>query len=73
MPLNIRWISWLTAARTRRELQRLLHHGLPIAGAQLLGMSHGAVDAMVAGQLGPVELAAGGAGGALIFIFSLSA
>lgn len=46
--------------------------GIPLMGAQLLQMSNGIVDAVVAGRIGSVELAAGGIGGTLWFIFSLS-
>jgi len=44
---------------------------LPLIGAQLLQMGNGLVDAIVAGRLGRVELAAGGIGAAIWFFVSL--
>ena len=41
-------------------------------GAQLLGMGNGLVDALVAGRLGPAELAAVGIGGSVIFLVTVS-
>jgi len=44
---------------------------LPLIGAQLLQMGNGLVDAIVAGRLGRVELAAGGIGATMWFFVSL--
>ena len=41
-------------------------------GAQLLGMGNGLVDSLVAGRLGPAELAAVGIGGSVIFLVTVS-
>ncbi len=43
----------------------------PLIGAQLLQMGNGLVDAVVAGRLGRVELAAGGIGATIWFVVSL--
>ncbi len=43
----------------------------PLIGAQLLQMCNGLVDAVVAGRLGRVELAAGGIGSGIWFMVSL--
>jgi len=44
----------------------------PLIGAQLLQMSNGLVDALVAGRLGRDELAAGGMGAGLWFFVSMA-
>jgi len=44
---------------------------MPLIGANLLQMGNGLVDAVVAGRLGRVELAAGGIGASVWFITSL--
>ena len=44
---------------------------LPLIGAQLLQMCNGLVDAIVAGRLGSIELAAGGIGAGIWFFASL--
>ncbi len=54
------------------DLRRTLRLGLPLIGAQLLQIGNGFVDALVAGRLGAAELAAGGIGGSLWFMVSLS-
>ena len=60
-------------APTRRaERRRLLASGLPLMGAQVLGIGNGLVDALVAGRLGAAELAAVGIGGAMIFFVTVS-
>ncbi len=56
----------------RADIRRTLRMGLPLVGAQLLQMGNGLVDAIIAGQIGRSELAAGGIGGSLLFVFSLS-
>ena len=56
----------------RAETRRLLATALPLMGAQLLGIGNGLVDALVAGRLGPAELAAVGIGGSLIFLVTVS-
>jgi len=53
-------------------MRRALVLALPLIGAQLLQMGNGLVDALVAGRLGRVELAAGGIGSSLLFITSLA-
>ncbi|OED41123.1 hypothetical protein AB833_10200 [Chromatiales bacterium (ex Bugula neritina AB1)] len=45
---------------------------VPLIGAQLLSVSNGLVDALVAGQLGRAELAAGGIAAGIWFFASLS-
>lgn len=50
---------------------RTLRMGLPLIGAQLLQVGNGLVDAIVAGRIGKVELAAGGIGASLWFVTSL--
>ncbi len=55
----------------RADLLRTLRMGVPLVGAQLLQMGNGLVDAVVAGRLGNIELAAGGIGASLWFITSL--
>lgn len=56
---------WLDARRT-------LKLAVPLMLAQLLTMGNGLVDALVAGRLGRLELAAGGIGAGLWFFSSLS-
>lgn len=56
----------------RADIRRTLRMGLPLVGAQLLQMGNGLVDAIIAGRIGRSELAAGGIGGSLFFVFSLS-
>ena len=53
------------------DSKRTLVIALPLIGAQLLQMGNGLVDAIVAGQLGSVELAAGGIGAGVWFFASL--
>lgn len=55
----------------KADLMRTLHMGLPLVAAQLLHMSNGLVDAIVAGRIGNNELAAGGIGASLYFVTSL--
>jgi len=45
--------------------------GLPLIAAQLVQVSNGFVDALVAGRLGDAELAAGGIGAAIWFFAAL--
>ncbi|MEM7379146.1 MAG: MATE family efflux transporter, partial [Pseudomonadota bacterium] len=52
----------------RSELKRTLAVALPLIGAQLLQVSNGLVDTLVAGRIGPEELAASGLGAAMWFI-----
>lgn len=54
------------------DVRRTLRLGLPLIGAQLLQIGNGLVDAIVAGRIGRSELAAGGIGGSLWFVVSLS-
>lgn len=53
------------------DARRTLKLAVPLMLAQLLTMGNGLVDALVAGRLGPMELAAGGIGAALWFFASL--
>ena len=53
-------------------MRRLLVMAVPLMGAQLLGMGNGLVDALVAGRLGPAELAAVGIGGSVIFLVTVT-
>ena len=53
-------------------MRRTLRLAIPLIGAQLLQMGNGLVDAIIAGRIGSAELAAGGIGGSLWFIVSLS-
>jgi len=55
----------------RAEMRRCLTMAAPLIGAQLLQMGNGLVDAVVAGRLGRVELAAGGIGATIWFVASL--
>jgi len=54
-----------------RDAGRAMRLALPLIGAQLLHMSNGLVDTLVAGRLGRDELAAGGLGGGIWFFISL--
>ncbi|NND91664.1 MAG: MATE family efflux transporter [Granulosicoccus sp.] len=63
---------WWRLAALRADLRRTLRLGLPLIGAQLLQIGNGLIDAVVAGQIGRGELAAGGIGGSLWFMVSLS-
>ena len=56
----------------RAEMRRALVAGLPLMGAQVLSIGNGLVDSLVAGRLGPAELAAVGIGSGLVFIVTLS-
>jgi MATE family multidrug resistance protein len=53
------------------EVRRCLRLALPLIGAQVVSMGNGLVDALVAGQLGPESLAAGGIAAALWFFSAL--
>lgn len=52
----------------RSELKRTLAVALPLIGAQILQVSNGLVDTLVAGRIGSEELAASGLGAAMWFI-----
>jgi len=65
-------VYWLANPALRADLRRTLRLGLPLIGAQLLQIGNGLVDAIVAGRIGRSELAAGGIGGSLWFVVSLS-
>lgn len=65
-------MSSLRHPALRADMRRTLRLGVPLIGAQLLQMGNGLVDAVVAGRIGSVELAAGGIGGSLWFAVSLS-
>jgi len=65
-------LSCLSSPALIADLRRTLRLGIPLIGAQLLQMGNGLVDAVVAGRLGSIELAAGGIGGSLWFVVSLS-
>jgi len=54
------------------DARRTLKLAIPLMLAQLLTMGNGLVDALVAGRLGRLELAAGGIGAGLWFFASLS-
>ncbi len=54
------------------DARRTLKLAVPLMLAQLITMGNGLVDAIVAGRLGRMELAAGGIGAALWFFASLS-
>lgn len=54
------------------DARRTLKLAIPLMLAQLLTMGNGLVDALIAGRLGPLELAAGGIGAGLWFFASLS-
>lgn len=56
----------------RSDIRRSLALAIPLIGAQLLSMGNGLVDALVAGQLGSVQLAAGGIAAGIWFFASLS-
>ncbi len=53
------------------EMKRTLRVAVPLIVAQLLQMGNGLVDALVAGQLGTVELAAGGIAAGIWFVASM--
>jgi len=53
------------------DIKRTLTVAMPLIVAQLLQMANGLVDALVAGRLGTVELAAGGIGAGLWFFASI--
>ena len=55
-----------------RDARRALKIALPLMVAQVLQISNGLVDALVAGRLGRDELAAGGMGAGLWFFVSMS-
>jgi multidrug resistance protein, MATE family len=65
------WVC-LQSTALRADVRRTLRVGLPLVGAQLLQMGNGLVDAVMAGRIGSAELAAGGIGGSLWFVVSLS-
>lgn len=67
-----RQFNCLGNAALRADLRRTLRLGLPLVGAQLLQIGNGLVDAIVAGRIGRGELAAGGIGGSLWFVVSIS-
>jgi len=56
----------------RSDIRRSLALAIPLIGAQLLAMGNGLVDALVAGQLGSVQLAAGGIAAGIWFFASLA-
>ncbi len=64
-------LSGITYRRIVLDGKRTLTIALPLIGAQLLQMGNGLVDAIVAGRLGSVELAAGGIGAGIWFFTSL--
>lgn len=64
-------IAGFSAIAIKADLMRTLRMGMPLVGAQLLQMSNGLVDAVIAGHIGNNELAAGGIGGGLFFVTSL--
>lgn len=53
------------------DMKRTLAVAIPLIVAQLLQMANGLVDALVAGRLGTVELAAGGIGAGIWFFASI--
>ncbi|MEM6988502.1 MAG: MATE family efflux transporter, partial [Pseudomonadota bacterium] len=57
----------MSRQQLRIELKRTLTVALPLIGAQLLQVSNGLVDTLVAGRIGPEELAASGLGAAMWF------
>ena len=61
-----------TLKRLFLDARRTLKLALPLILAQLLYVGNGLVDALVAGRLGRLELAAGGIGAGLWFFMSLS-
>ncbi|MBX2883054.1 MAG: MATE family efflux transporter [Granulosicoccus sp.] len=61
----------IRATTIRADALRTLRVGLPLIGAQLLQMSNGLVDSIVAGRIGRAELAAGGVGASLWFVTAL--
>ena len=56
----------------RAEMRRALIAGLPLMAAQVLSIGNGLVDSLVAGRLGPAELAAVGIGSSVVFLVTLS-
>ena len=66
----------MTGSRARYRLlldaRRTLKLAIPLMLAQLMFMGNGLVDALVAGRLGRLDLAAGGIGAGLWFFASLS-
>lgn len=62
----------ISSPALKAELRRTMKLGMPLICAQLLQMGNGLVDAIVAGRIGSAELAAGGIGGGLWFVVSLS-
>ena len=54
------------------DARRTLRIALPLMGAQVLQVSNGLVDALVAGRLGRAELAAGGIGAGVWFFISMA-
>lgn len=65
-------ISSRARERLLLDTRRTLKLAAPLMLAQLLTMGNGIVDALVAGRLGRLELAAGGIGAGLWFFSSLS-
>ena len=53
-------------------MRRALTAGLPLMGAQVLGIGNGLVDSLVAGRIGAVALAAVGIGASVIFLVTLA-
>jgi len=66
-------ISTRTRQRLLLDARRTLKLAVPLMLAQLMLTGNGLVDALVAGRLGTLELAAGGIGAGLWFFASLSA
>jgi len=54
------------------EARRTLALGLPLMGAQVLGIGNGLVDTLVAGRIGPVALAAVAIGAGLVFFITVA-
>jgi len=54
------------------EARRTLSLGLPLMGAQVLGISNGLVDTLVAGRIGPTALAAVAIGAGLVFFVTVA-
>ncbi len=73
--ITLNTLSFYSDATRRRvllDIKRTLVIALPLIGAQLLQVGNGLADALVAGQLGQVELAAGGIAAGIWFFASLS-
>jgi len=66
------FITCLRHPALSADIRRTLRLGIPLIAAQLLQMSNGLVDAIVAGKIGSAELAAGGIGGSLWFAVSIA-